>query len=974
MDLTTPGGLVVPIGADASQLLRETKKAKRGLDTIQREAKQTTRAMRGVDVATKKTATSMNLLGKAMTYLSVGIAVEVLRRYADGWKEASNKLRVYISDNKELIATQNTLFRISQKTWSSYESTVTLYNKMLLSQKALNASSAQMQKVTEAVGYAVSLSGADANTARGALLQFGQALSTGRVYAEEFNSIIEGTPRLAIAIADGLGYASTGALKKALQDGKVLSKDLITGILKEFEKLKSEFGKAELTIGKSFTLLSNAFQKWLGRGDEATGTTNLLAQSIKFAAVNFELLANALLAVTAAFVGVKLVVWTGKLYALAKAAVAATIAFKGMAGAMLLSGRTGASVAFLGSAGPITKGLHSIGKAIKYVTSAGILGTLTAGLRVLVSLLRFVVGPIGIVAAALTGLYVVYKKLTEAGHDVGLMFKAFFGYFVDVGKAVVDVAKSMAAEFARWTVGFIPEEWVTKLKEFGEKFSKVWDGIKAKALGIWSDVKEGTKKGLDKVAEVVSNHPIGQRYFASLRDKKLGEEGKRQAGRFQDSNSGVDIFNESLAKAARGQAAEAEKLRERTVAAINKVIPPLQLENKVLKEQIGVNEELHDKIRRRVEFEDQLLQYKKALAGATGELSEADQNLLNTWIAATKKGWELADAIAEVDKNTKSATESFREFISANTTGGPVNYGSLELAPGNEEKMFNRAGKTKSRNISADRDELSGFKRRIDALKQEAEITRQLYGLTGDRLEQERFRLELEQEVAELTKTYGAEHAENYKKAAENLNYLNQRNKEQLEIAREFESVWKTAIDSFGEDLLRGEANFKSFAQSIIVELGKIIIKQQVASALNAALGAFGFSIPGFSKGGIVESSGSAPSPNPSLAYASGGYVSGKGGPRSDSIAARLSNGEFVVNAAATRNNRGALEAINSGKGMTTNLTVNIENSLSEEGVTVETYKQDEKTLNVSVIRDEFSGGGLGRQIRGDYGLRRRGV
>ena len=46
--------------------------------------------------------------------------------------------------------------------------------------------------------------------------------------------------------------------------------------------------------------------------------------------------------------------------------------------------------------------------------------------------------------------------------------------------------------------------------------------------------------------------------------------------------------------------------------------------------------------------------------------------------------------------------------------------------------------------------------------------------------------------------------------------------------------------------------------------------------------------------------------------YANGGYVSGPGGPRSDSIPARLSNGEFVVNAASTAKNLGLLHTINS--------------------------------------------------------------
>lgn len=47
--------------------------------------------------------------------------------------------------------------------------------------------------------------------------------------------------------------------------------------------------------------------------------------------------------------------------------------------------------------------------------------------------------------------------------------------------------------------------------------------------------------------------------------------------------------------------------------------------------------------------------------------------------------------------------------------------------------------------------------------------------------------------------------------------------------------------------------------------------------------------------------------------FAEGGYVSGPGGPRSDSIPARLSNGEFVMQASVVPQNRSLLEAINAG-------------------------------------------------------------
>lgn len=51
------------------------------------------------------------------------------------------------------------------------------------------------------------------------------------------------------------------------------------------------------------------------------------------------------------------------------------------------------------------------------------------------------------------------------------------------------------------------------------------------------------------------------------------------------------------------------------------------------------------------------------------------------------------------------------------------------------------------------------------------------------------------------------------------------------------------------------------------------------------------------------------------VAYAGGGHVSGPGGARSDSIAARLSNGEFVMQAAAVQKyGAGFMHAINSGR------------------------------------------------------------
>ena len=65
--------------------------------------------------------------------------------------------------------------------------------------------------------------------------------------------------------------------------------------------------------------------------------------------------------------------------------------------------------------------------------------------------------------------------------------------------------------------------------------------------------------------------------------------------------------------------------------------------------------------------------------------------------------------------------------------------------------------------------------------------------------------------------------------------------------------------------------------------------------------------------------------------FQNGGYVSGPGTGRSDSIPARLSNGEFVVNAASTRQYLPLLEAINgNGMGPTIQLAGFIRNALGD--------------------------------------------
>jgi lambda family phage tail tape measure protein len=104
---------------------------------------------------------------------------------------------------------------------------------------------------------------------------------------------------------------------------------------------------------------------------------------------------------------------------------------------------------------------------------------------------------------------------------------------------------------------------------------------------------------------------------------------------------------------------------------------------------------------------------------------------------------------------------------------------------------------------------------------------------------------------------------------------------------------------------------FKSMAASILQDLARIAIRQAITGPLARGLmGALG------SIGGGPVNLGNAGGTGGGLGglYAVGGYVRGPGSSTSDSIIARLSDREFVVNAEATAQNRGLLEMINAGR------------------------------------------------------------
>ena len=208
-----------------------------------------------------------------------GGRIAQLKNYADGYTEIQNKLRLVESASINSARGLESVFDISLKTNQSIQATSGVYQRFAQNAEALKISQAQVASLTETVSKAVAMSGASAESAQAALMQFGQALGSGVFRGDEFNSVMEQTPGLAKAIADGLGV-TTGELRNMAKEGKLTTDVLIPALERAKNSVDSQFGSRILTISAALENLSTATVKWVGETDNAIGVSRTAAEII----------------------------------------------------------------------------------------------------------------------------------------------------------------------------------------------------------------------------------------------------------------------------------------------------------------------------------------------------------------------------------------------------------------------------------------------------------------------------------------------------------------------------------------------------------------------------------------------------------------------------------------------------------------------------------------------------------------------
>lgn len=382
--------LLVRVEANAAAFENQMKRVNKALHGSQNATQQ---ALRKIKSDTAAAAPQMfkpigdglrrELLGLSGVFAAAFSARAVVK-YGDAYTSLQNRLKATGLEGERLLAIENQLYDAANRNGVAIDAVAQMYQRVSQSRKSLGASDADLIDLTNGVTAALRVQGVSAQQASGPLLQLGQALGGGTVRAEELNSLLEGTPVLLQAAANGSAKfgGDMAKLSAAIRDGQVSSRAFFQMLLTGLPALEQQAASLPKTVGQAFQILDNQLGRYIGQADQSLSATQRLAEGIAYVANNLDDLQD-LVVVTATLLGTVLA---------SRALGAAIVSFTAFRVQVALTNAQ--LLAF-----EIQSGLAS--GALGRMSASGLAGA--SAMRALGGSMAFFGGPIGLAITALAG-------------------------------------------------------------------------------------------------------------------------------------------------------------------------------------------------------------------------------------------------------------------------------------------------------------------------------------------------------------------------------------------------------------------------------------------------------------------------------------------------------------------------------------------------------------------------------------------
>ena len=383
--------------------------------------------------------TGYTALTSAMAALGIGVTGKELAETADAFKSLEARISLSVGASGNLEQALKGVQKIAIETRSNLVATGELFSRVNTAVKDLGYTQEKALGITRLINQAMIVGGGSAASNEAAITQLNQAFQSGVLRGEEFNSMMEQSPRLSKALADGLGV-NIGKLREMANQGQLTTNIVIKALQSQAKAVEGEFAKMPITIGQSIENLKTSWMLYIGELDKTHGISEKVAESIKYVADNLDQLVSTLTFAAQAFIAYKALGMASVFLEKANSARIASLAIQQETASLVANTQVQLANA---SAAKATAGAHSqigssIGSVLPTFTKMG------TGLAGVVS--RF--GAYGLAAAAVVTAGGMFKNmLVDTGEAIGenlAQFTNWVGAKISGTKTISELEKELA--------------------------------------------------------------------------------------------------------------------------------------------------------------------------------------------------------------------------------------------------------------------------------------------------------------------------------------------------------------------------------------------------------------------------------------------------------------------------------------------------------------------------------------------------
>lgn len=273
---------------------RLTRAGEQRLNALRNELNGTTASLNQTDAASRRAGGGANDLGAAfgrlqnvLGVLGVSFGAMEIIQLADQFKSLEATVRLATGEGANFVTGFQGVKDIANETFTSIEDTGELFARITRAGEAMNLAQKDTLQVTKTINEAIKLSGGTAESNQAAITQLIQGLQSGVLRGEEFNSVMEQAPRLARAMADGLGV-TTGQLRAMAAEGELTSEVVIKALQSQSAAIQAEFDQMPMTVANATQRVKNNFMQLVGDLDAQLNSSGGLASLIDGVAQSLE--------------------------------------------------------------------------------------------------------------------------------------------------------------------------------------------------------------------------------------------------------------------------------------------------------------------------------------------------------------------------------------------------------------------------------------------------------------------------------------------------------------------------------------------------------------------------------------------------------------------------------------------------------------------------------------------------------------